>query len=93
MMNKTTIASLLAAALSVISVSAQAAGEAKNVIFFLGDGMGPVVATAARIYAYGEKGKLAMDTMPYAAKIRTYAADAQTPTPLRAWRGTSPACG
>ncbi len=77
-MNKTTIASLLAATLSVLSLTAQAAGEAKNVIFFLGDGMGPVVVTAARIYGYGEKGKLAMDTMPYAAKIRTYAADAQT---------------
>ena len=30
---------------------AHAAGEAKNVIFFLGDGMGPVTVTAARIWA------------------------------------------
>ena len=31
-----------------------AAGEAKNVIFFLGDGMGATTVTAARIYKYGE---------------------------------------
>ena len=27
------------------------AAQAKNIIFFLGDGMGPVTQTAARIYA------------------------------------------
>lgn len=55
-----------------------AAGEAKNVIFFLGDGMGPVTKTAARIYQYQEDGALTMDTMPYAARIKTYSLDAQT---------------
>ncbi len=77
-MNKKIIASLLATSISAFCFQAQAAGEAKNVIFFLGDGMGPVVVTASRIYGYGEAGKLAMDTLPYAAKIRTYSADAQT---------------
>jgi alkaline phosphatase len=33
--------SLLATTIAAFSVQAQAAGEAKNVIFFLGDGMGP----------------------------------------------------
>ncbi|MCH2558889.1 MAG: alkaline phosphatase [Alcanivorax sp.] len=62
-----------------------AAAEAKNIIFFLGDGMGPVTQTAARIYA-GEKlgldipesHKLAMEQLPYAARIKTYSEDAQT---------------
>lgn len=60
------------------AVSAWADGEAKNVIFFLGDGMGPVTVTASRIYKYGESGKLAMDTMGRTARVKTYSLDAQT---------------
>ena len=60
------------------SGAAKAAGEARNVIFFLGDGMGPVTKTAARIYRYGEDGSLTMDTLPYAARIKTFSLDAQT---------------
>ena len=45
---------LLALPLAAGAPLAHAAGEAKNVIFFLGDGMGPVTVTAARIYK-GEK--------------------------------------
>jgi alkaline phosphatase len=61
-----------------IPLQANAAGEAKNIIFFLGDGMGPVTKTAARIYRYGEAGSLAMDTLPFTARIKTYSLDAQT---------------
>ena len=70
----------LIAALSVsaISTSAMAAGEAKNVIFFLGDGMGPVTVTASRIFKYGEAGKLNMEQLPRSARIKTYSNDAQT---------------
>ena len=50
----------------------------KNIIFFLGDGMGPTTVTASRIYAVGENGKLAMDTMKHAARIKTYSEDGQT---------------
>jgi alkaline phosphatase len=60
------------------TLSAFADGEAKNVIFFLGDGMGPVTVTASRIYKYGESGKLAMDTMGRTARVKTYSLDAQT---------------
>lgn len=60
------------------ALSAFADGEAKNVIFFLGDGMGPVTVTASRIYKYGESGKLAMDTMGRTARVKTYSLDAQT---------------
>ena len=47
-------AALVCAAAGTLAGSAHAAGEARNVIFFLGDGMGPVTVTAARIYK-GEK--------------------------------------
>ncbi len=68
----------LVASLIAVAQPASAAGEAKNVIFFLGDGMGPVTKTAARIYKYTEAGSLAMDTMPYTARIKTFSLDAQT---------------
>ncbi|SEN56958.1 alkaline phosphatase [Duganella sp. CF517] len=71
----------LAAALALALAGAQAAhaaGEAKNIIFFLGDGMGPTTVTAARIYKYGEDGSLTMDTLERTARIKTFSADAQT---------------
>src|SRR6516225_9567929 len=81
-----------AAASACLTLPAQAAGEAKNVIFFLGDGMGPVTVTAARIYkgekeiaagnpnklVTSERAKLAMQSLPYAARIKTFSRDAQT---------------
>lgn len=51
--------------------------QAKNVIFFLGDGMGIATQTAARIYAVGEDGQLTMDTLPESAFIKTFSNDAQ----------------
>lgn len=57
---------------------AHAAGEAKNIIFFLGDGMGPSTVTASRIYKYGEDGSLNMDKLERTARIKTYSNDAQT---------------
>ncbi|TAM12465.1 MAG: alkaline phosphatase [Nevskiaceae bacterium] len=62
----------------LFATAAQAAGEARNVIFFLGDGMGPVPKTATRIYKVGEAGSLAMDTLPYTARVRTHSLNAQT---------------
>ncbi|SCX73037.1 alkaline phosphatase [Variovorax sp. EL159] len=49
----------------------------KNVIFFLGDGMGITTMTAARIYKVGEDGDLTMDTLPETAFVHTYSNDAQ----------------
>lgn len=76
MINKTLLAAAVLAAFA--TAPAFAAGEAKNVIFFLGDGYGPVPYTAARIYSVGEDGSLVTDTFPYTAKVRTYSLDAQT---------------
>ena len=61
-----------------ISEMACAAGEAKNVIFFLGDGMGPTSVTASRIYKYGEAGMLNMEKLTRTARIKTFSNDAQT---------------
>jgi len=49
----------------------------KNVIFFLGDGMGITTQTAARIYKVGEDGDLTMDTLPESAFVKTYSNNAQ----------------
>lgn len=54
------------------------AETARNLIFFLGDGMGPTTVTAARIYQYGEAGKLHMEQLNRTARIKTYSNDAQT---------------
>jgi alkaline phosphatase len=57
--------------------------RAKNVILFVGDGMGIATITAARIYAGqvkgvdGESYQLAMEKLPYSAFSKTYTHDAQ----------------
>lgn len=71
--------SFMAAAIAVaFAAPAYAAGEAKNVIFFLGDGMGPTTITAARIYKYNEEGMLNFEKLERTARIKTYSNDAQT---------------
>lgn len=60
-------------------------GRAKNVILFIGDGMGISTITAARIYkgqkanGDGESAELAWDEFPNAALSRTYTHDSQVP--------------
>lgn len=57
--------------------------SARNVILFVGDGMGVSTVTAARIYAGQSKGvdgesySLAMETLPHAALAKTYSHDSQ----------------
>jgi alkaline phosphatase len=61
------------------------AGRARNLIVFLGDGMGLTTVTAARILegqrrgAPGEEHALAFEQFPYTALAKTYNTDAQTP--------------
>ncbi|MES3025698.1 MAG: alkaline phosphatase [Pseudomonadota bacterium] len=59
------------------SVSASPSRPAKNILFFLGDGLGINTMTAARIYAVGEDGELTLDTLPESAFVKTFAGDAQ----------------
>uniref|UniRef100_A0A3P8RW51 Alkaline phosphatase n=1 Tax=Amphiprion percula TaxID=161767 RepID=A0A3P8RW51_AMPPE len=57
--------------------------QAKNMILFLGDGMGVSTVSAARILrgqmegGSGEETMLAMDTFPYVALSKTYSVDKQ----------------
>ncbi len=48
---------------------------AKNTILFIGDGMGPAMLTATRIYAKGSAGKLHIDGLPYTALVKTHSAN------------------
>ncbi|XP_028968256.1 alkaline phosphatase [Galendromus occidentalis] len=58
--------------------------QAKNIIFFLGDGMGVSTVTAGRIYKgqkkrnSGEESVLAIDTFPFTSLAKTYSANTQT---------------
>nr|WP_026317774.1 alkaline phosphatase [Algicola sagamiensis] len=60
-------------------------GAAKNVILFVGDGMGISTVTAARILQgqnqgkLGEENLLSFETMPFAGLSKTYNTDYQTP--------------
>lgn len=45
-------------------------GVAKNVILFIGDGLGPNTITAARIYGKGEDGYLAFEKFPYTGTLK-----------------------
>ncbi|WP_323846264.1 alkaline phosphatase [Microbulbifer magnicolonia] len=60
-------------------------GAAKNIILFVGDGMGISTVTAARILAGqrqgldGEEYQLSFEKMPFAGLIKTYNTNQQTP--------------
>tara|TARA_R110002167_G_scaffold242290_3_gene447753 strand:- start:53853 stop:55775 length:1923 start_codon:yes stop_codon:yes gene_type:complete len=60
-------------------------GSAKNVILFVGDGMGVSTVTAARILdgqnkgMMGEENQLSFDKFPFSGLAKTYNVDAQTP--------------
>ncbi|MBX2878846.1 MAG: alkaline phosphatase [Granulosicoccus sp.] len=59
--------------------------SAKNVILFVGDGMGVSTLTASRILQgqrngqSGEEGLLSFESFPYSALVKTYNVNAQTP--------------
>lgn len=59
-------------------------GKAKNVILFIGDGMGVSTLTAARIYGgqrrgeSGEENRLSFEEFPYSALSKTYGTNQQT---------------
>ena len=82
-MKRHAIATTVGLALTTVMLSAcggsdgSVAAGPKNVLFFLGDGMGMTTMTAARIYAVGEDGELTMDTLPESAFIKTYSANSQ----------------
>ncbi|XP_014272690.1 alkaline phosphatase [Halyomorpha halys] len=52
---------------------------AKNVIIFVGDGMGPNTVTAARIYRAGESSYLFWEKFPHVGAVKTYNNNKQVP--------------
>jgi alkaline phosphatase len=58
---------------------AQSRRRARNVIFFVGDGMGVSTVTATRVFSVGVAGQLVVDQFPYTALSKTYSADSITP--------------
>ena len=68
-----------------IAAVVKESGKAKNVILFVGDGMGISTVTAARIMAgqlegkLGEEHQLSFETLPFSGFAKTYNVDAQTP--------------
>lgn len=73
------------AAVNVAKVLTPINHQAKNVILFIGDGMGMSTVTAARILEGqkrgepGEENVLSFETLPYTALIKTYETNQQTP--------------
>ena len=67
------------------AANASSRAQAKNVIVFVGDGMSIATISAARILdgqrkgGSGEENRLAFETFPAGALIRTYETDQQTP--------------
>jgi alkaline phosphatase/streptomycin-6-phosphatase len=55
-------------------------GSARNVILFIGDGMGDSEITAARDYAVGAAGRLAMDSLPLTGAYTTYSVQEINPS-------------
>lgn len=86
-MNRTFIAALLLSSAAVPAVAEDAPAEprAKNVILFIGDGMGISTITAARIYdgqkrgETGEENTLSFERFPNVALVKTYNTNAQVP--------------
>lgn len=51
--------------------------KAKNIIFFLGDGMGIQSVTASRMLLGNENTKLSFEEFPYTGSVKTYCVDTQ----------------
>ena len=54
-------------------------GGARNVLLFIGDGMGDSEITLARNYTAGAAGHLAMDSLPFTGEYTTYAVTESDP--------------
>lgn len=73
----TVLAALAGCATTPVADTSDPALTPRNIIFFLGDGLGVNTLTAARIYAVGETGELTLDTLPESAWIKTFSHDGQ----------------
>ncbi|AUX68663.1 alkaline phosphatase [Porphyrobacter sp. HT-58-2] len=86
-MTRTIVAALLLSSVAMPALAEDAPTEprAKNVILFIGDGMGISTITAARIYdgqkrgETGEENQLSFERFPNVALVKTYNTNAQVP--------------
>lgn len=73
------------AQMDAITPAVEQINDARNIILFIGDGMGVSTVTAARILEgqlngqSGEEHQISFDKMPYTGLAKTYNVDAQTP--------------
>ena len=84
MVRKLTLLTLFLLSLAIASCAPSVPGP-KHVIVMVGDGMGFEQLDAASLYAYGEKGKLTMQSLPFGGSITTWSAgpkDANNPDAL-----------
>lgn len=71
--------------LEVANIAAPDTAKAKNIILFVGDGMGVSTVTGARIYdgqqkgLFGEENRLGFESLPYLGMAKTYNTNQQTP--------------
>lgn len=70
---------LLIIIVGVIGCAGVLQAKPKNVIFLIGDGMGPEQVKAAAIYAYGAPGTLSFELFPYQGRLTTYSANSSIP--------------
>ena len=72
----------LCVAVALTAVMGQTSGQVatRNVILFIGDGMGDSEITAARNYAVGAAGRLAMDSLPMTGAYTTYSVQENDPS-------------
>jgi alkaline phosphatase len=54
-------------------------GKAKNIILFIGDGMGITTTSSSRQYLSGEETHLSFEKFPYYGLTRTYCVNRQVP--------------
>src|SRR5205085_5655311 len=55
-------------------------GAARQIILYIGDGMGDSEITLARNYAVGAAGRLALDTLRFTGEYTTYAVSEEDPS-------------
>jgi alkaline phosphatase len=73
--------------------SGRVSGKAKNVIFMMGDGMGPAHRDAIQLATVGAYDRLAMDQLPIEGMVGTNSADPETYVTDSAAAATSLATG
>jgi alkaline phosphatase len=86
-------AALLSGASKADTGDAGSSGRAKNVIIFVGDGMGTAQRDVIRLGTVGLEDELAMDDLPYEGRSHTNSADPETFVTDSAAGGTAIATG